>query len=114
MNDDSLSCSVDGDVRVWSPQKGRGLMQNPFYECSLVFSLHVWLTKMALSHLGPWQVYVADSEGNIHLLRKNNNNNSINNKNDTLSLMKYTKWEKVHNLGISFIEVLRDENIIGK
>ena len=67
-----------------------------------------------MSHLGPFQVYVADGEGSIHLLRKNAAFSNKSSSDSLLVLIKHAKWESVHRLGISFIDIVRDENLIGE
>jgi WD40 repeat protein len=45
-NDGSLlSCSEDGSLRVWCPQRGRTIMLHPFFECTymLSFGTEVWM-----------------------------------------------------------------------
>lgn len=67
-----MSCSVDGTIRVWSPQRGRDMMLNPFYECTfqLQVSKTAWLTSLAINTRGHWSVYVGDSNGTIEVYRK--------------------------------------------
>lgn len=111
-----LSTSEDGTLRVWSPQRGRNIMLYPFFECTFILSFgkDVWLTSIAISSSGPWICYVADSNGNIDVLKKGAIDNSVEShmKKFMKQLTKYCRWEKVHNLGISYLEMITDENIL--
>ena len=83
-----VSCSVDGSLRVWSPQRGRDMMLHPFYECT--FQVQVskasWLTALAINTRGHWSCYIGDSNGTIEIYRKGlTNTNNSNDKSATSS-----------------------------
>lgn len=111
-----LSCSEDGSLRMWSPQRGRNIMLHPFFECTFVMSFgkEVWLTALTIGILGPWICYAADSNGNIDVLKKGADDNDAerNVAAFTNQLTRYTRWEKVHGLGITHLELIREENIL--
>ncbi len=111
-----LSCSEDGSLRVWSPQRGRAMMLSPFFECtfSLSFGRDVWLTALSISSAGMWVCYVADSDGNIEVLKKGAEENIVEKAVATFtgSLTTFCRWEKVHLLGITHLEMLREENVL--
>lgn len=111
-----LSCSEDGSMRMWSPQRGRNIMLHPFFECTftLSFGRDVWLTALTVGILGPWICYAADSNGNIEVLKKGNDNNEVERHMATFmnQLTRSTRWEKVHALGITHLELIREENIL--
>lgn len=111
-----LSCSEDGSMRMWSPQRGRNIMLHPFFECTftLSFGRDVWLTALTVGILGPWICYAADSNGNIEVLKKGNENNEVERHMATFmnQLTRAARWEKVHTLGITHLELIREENIL--
>lgn len=111
-----LSCSEDGSLRMWSPQRGRNIMLHPFFECTFVmtFGKEVWLTALTVGILGPWICYAADSNGNIDVLKKGADDNEAERHVAafTNQLTRYTRWEKVHGLGITHLELIREENIL--
>ena len=79
-----VSCSVDGSLRVWSPQRGRDIMLHPFYECTFLLQISktTWLTALAINTRGHWSCYVGDSNGTIEIFRKGlpNSTNDCNDK----------------------------------
>jgi WD40 repeat protein len=101
---------------MWTPQRNRGIMLHPFFECtfSLSFGKEVWLTALTVGVLGPWICYAADSNGNIDLLKKGSEENEV--ERHVASFMnrltRGAHWEKVHDLGITHLELIRDENIL--
>ena len=111
-----LSCSEDGSLRMWSPQRGRNIMLHPFFECtfSMSFGKDVWITCLTVGVLGPWICYAADSNGNIDVLKKGSDDNDVERQVAafTKQLTRYTRWEKVHGLGITHMELIREENIL--
>lgn len=111
-----LSASEDGTLRMWSPQRGRNMMLNPFFDCTctLSFGRDVWLSSLAMSGLGPWVCYAADTNGNINILRKGSDDNEIEKQMSQFmnQVTKHSKWEKVHNLGISHVQLVKEENIL--
>ena len=111
-----LSCSEDGSVRMWCPQRGRNMMLHPFFECTFVvtFGKEAWITALTVGILGPWICYAADSNGNIEVLKKGADENEVERHMAafTNQLTRYTKWEKVHSLGITHLELVREENIL--
>lgn len=116
-NGSILSCSDDSTLRMWSPQRGRrSMMLNPFFECVFVFNFdqRVWVTALTTSCVGPWQCFVADSEGNIDVLEKGSDKNEVEKQAAAFmqSLTRYAKWDKVHQLGITHLEMVPDENFL--
>lgn len=111
-----LSCSEDGSLRMWSPQRGRNIMLHPFFECtfSMSFGKDIWITCLTVGVLGPWICYAADSNGNIDVLKKGSDDNDVERQVAafTKQLTRYTRWEKVHGLGITHMELIREENIL--
>jgi WD40 repeat protein len=111
-----LSCSEDGSLRMWCPQRGRNMMLHPFFECTftLSFGRDVWITTLTIGILGPWICYAADSEGSIEVLKKGSEGNDAERHVAafTHQLTRFTKWEKVHTLGITHLELVREENIL--
>lgn len=111
-----LSCSEDGSLRMWSPQRGRNMMLHPFFECTFTMSFgrDVWLTAITVGILGPWICYAADSNGNIEVLKKGSEHNEVERHMATFmnQLTRAARWEKVHALGITHLELIREENIL--
>lgn len=91
-------------------------MMHPFFECTFVMSFgkEVWLTALTIGILGPWICYAADSNGNIDVLKKGSDDNEAERHVAafTNQLTRYTRWEKVHNLGITHLELIYEENIL--
>lgn len=111
-----LSCSEDGTLRVWTPQRGRNMMLHHFFECtfSLSFGKEVWITALTIGILGPWICYAADSNGNIELLKKGSETSEVERHMAafTHQLTRSTRWEKVHSLGITHLELVGEENVL--
>lgn len=128
-----VSCSVDGSLRVWSPQRGRDILLNPFYECTfqIQISKTAWLTALSINTRGHWSCYVGDSNGTIEIYRKglvsNNNNSSKTSPRDKASenkaiekqiasysgqLTSFRKWDNIHRLGISTLKLMADEGLM--
>jgi WD40 repeat protein len=111
-----LSTSEDGSLRVWMPQRGRAMMLNPFFECSFILNLNrdVWLSALAISNSGLWICYVADSQGGIEVLKKGSDHNEVERGVVAFSggLTSHCRWERVHALGITRLEVVREENVL--
>ena len=136
-----VSCSVDGTVRVWSPQRGRDMMLNPFYECTfqLQASKTAWLTALAINTRGHWSVYVGDSNGTIEIYRKgiaaSNSNSNSNSKSDKSThnsprlentansieaqiasysgqLTSFRRWDSIHRLGVSDLKLMIDDGLM--
>ena len=71
-----LSCSLDGTIRIWKPQKGRELMLKPFFECINVVTVckdeGEWLTGIVVNHFNHWNCFVSNSLGDILVYEKCN------------------------------------------
>jgi len=115
-----VSCAVDGSLKIWTLQRGRTLMLNPFFECT--FSLTgkkdtngaSWLNAMTVNSVGIWSCYLGDMNGNIEVYKKGSELNDVDPHVApfTGQLTKYTRWEHVHRLGISQLSVASEDNYL--
>jgi WD40 repeat protein len=117
-----LSCSVDGSLRMWAPQRGRSMMLNPFFDCSCTVQISktLWLTALAIKPTGSWSCYVGDSSGSIEIFRKGavgtvtgggptNDGQSVS-FNNLVSRVK--RWEYMHDFGINHMQIIEDESFL--
>eukprot|EP00428_Durinskia_dybowskii_P061376 CAMPEP_0170372228 /NCGR_PEP_ID=MMETSP0117_2-20130122/9443_1 /TAXON_ID=400756 /ORGANISM="Durinskia baltica, Strain CSIRO CS-38" /LENGTH=940 /DNA_ID=CAMNT_0010627077 /DNA_START=24 /DNA_END=2846 /DNA_ORIENTATION=+ len=111
-----ISCSEDGSLRMWCPQHGRNMMQYPYFECTFsLFGREAWITALAVGILGPWICYAADSSGCIEVLKKSTDGATDAERHlnaFSKQLTRCAKWEKVHALGITHLELVREENVL--
>lgn len=128
-----ISCSVDGSMRVWAPQRDRAILLNPFFECCFTVSTKdTWLSAMAISFRGNWGCYLGDSNGTLEIYRCKvispihlNKNHSQpcrkgrgTNEVDAFvasfnhQLTKFKRWENFHRLGITALHVSFDEGYL--
>lgn len=116
-----LSISIDGYLRIWTPQVGRGMMLNPFFECVAHLStipsrVDGWLgAALAVNTSGLWSCYIGDSDGAISTYRKPPPDlNCTDEENAALSkhLKLHSKWEKVHQLGITTMHMLQSLDLL--
>ena len=115
-----LTVSIDGVLKVWVAQRGRGMMLNPFFECT--FHLNVAgssrgadPSSLAVGDCGAWSAFVGDSSGTISVYRKRNIDTS-NMEDCTASseypLFRWKRLERVQKLGITQMHVLNDEKYL--
>lgn len=110
-----FSSSVDGTMRIWAPQRGRGILLNPFFESTVIVNTRdIWLTALAVNPRGNWSCYVGDSTGGIDIYRKSDGISEIDRLVNSFNhhLMKFKRWENMHSLGIAKLEVSPAENYL--
>lgn len=116
-----LSISIDGYLRIWTPQAGREMMLNPFFECVAHLStipsrVDGWLgAALAVNTNGLWSCYIGDSDGAISTYRKPPPDlNCTDEENAGLSkqLKLHSKWDKVHQLGITTLHMLQSLDLL--
>ena len=115
-----LSITMDGFLRVWSPQRDRHMMLNPFFECT--FNVNVlpgatreaWISALELNSYGYWGAYVGESDGSISLYRKNVDTSDMEEHVASAScpLFRSKRWEKLHSLSIVCLKLLPDEGYL--
>jgi WD40 repeat protein len=110
-----LSCSIDGTLRLWKPQRGRKIMLHRFLECTfLMKQKNIWLCSLAVSPTNIWACYVGNMEGTIEIYHKGSDQNEAERKaaSFTGQLTKYKSWEHIHLLGIHYIHIIYDESFL--
>ena len=111
-----LSSSIDGCFKRWTPQRDRSLLLHPFFECTFSVSMKdTLLSSLAINPRGSWSCFVGDSEGNIHIYRKDQHTRDKELYSSApfhQQLTKHTVWEKFHRLGIHFLGMSPYENYI--
>ena len=119
-----VSICIDGMVRVWAPQKGRHMMLNPFFVCTFHLCAldgpkhggrESWISALALNTYGSWSAFVGESDGSISVFRKSNVDTT--DMEDHVAcpaspLVRKKRWERVHSIGITILQVLPDENYL--
>jgi WD40 repeat protein len=120
-----LSCSTDGTIRVWAPQRGRDALQNPFFEC--VFTMNgggggsvgdVWISCMAISTAGLWSCFTGESSGSIAVYRRPRRDptgadaEAFATTNIGLVLTPHRRWERVHGLGVTHLALAREARLL--
>ena len=134
-----LSCSLDGTIRIWRPQRGRELMLKPFFECINVVAAskdtEVWLTCIAVNATNHWACFAANSQGDVTVFRKSKDGlfgssiyatgeasvstaaaashfSVLGSTSTQPYLSTHEVWPRVHGLGISKIFVEEDTNLV--
>jgi WD40 repeat protein len=111
-----LSCSVDGTLRLWKPQRGRKIMLHHFLECTYVMrhKNSSWLSSLAVSPINIWACYVGNMDGTIEIYHKGADNNEAERKaaSFTGQLTRFKCWEHIHTLGIHEIQIIYDESFL--
>ena len=110
-----LSCSIDGCLRLWRPQRGRSMMLHNFLECTFVMKQKdTWLSSLAVSHINSWMCYVGTMDGTIEIYRKGSEHNEAEHRTAVFTgqLTKYKRWEHVHALGISLMHIVFEEGYL--
>jgi WD40 repeat protein len=108
-----ISASTDGSIRIWSAQKNREMMLNPFFECIFHVTINkdVWLTSLAINPFGAATLYIGGSNGSVELYRKN-----IAQSDSKLAsahtFYKFKKFDSIHKLGITKLELLISESYL--
>lgn len=97
-------------------------MLHAFFECSfhqppsasLWSKEQCWLTSLAVTATGTWTCYVSDRAGCISLYRKGSDANAVDAyvAQFTGQITLFSRWERVHRLGISSIMIVQEENYI--
>ena len=123
-NDGSiLTICLDGYLRLWTPQAGRSMMLNPFFECRYHISVLAsslpsvpgnsldggWLSCMAVNTEGKWSCYLGESDGSISVYRKPMLNRNLSAEESTIQqsqIKRHTRWEHVHSLGITSMSIM--------
>lgn len=105
-----LSSSVDGTIRVWSPQIGRHLMSSPFFENILTFRTQqplngtvtpTWFTCLVVDSTRIWNCFAADMNGGVEIYRKALNESlPLVSSTATTSISRFRRLPAVHDLGI--------------
>lgn len=113
-----LSCSSDGSIKMWAPQKGRTLFKDPFFECTLNISTgkgDLWLSSLVVSTVGAWTLYAADSTGSIELFRKGGSSSYDPESyaaQFTHAVSKFRRWDNVHELTITGLLLIPEESFL--
>lgn len=110
-----LSCSVDGTLRLWKPQRGRKLMLHHFLECTYVMKQkNSWLSSLAVSPINVWACYVGNMDGTIEIYHKGADNNEAERRaaSFTGQLTKFKRWDHVHTLGIHLLQIIYEESFL--
>lgn len=111
-----LSSSVDGTVRVWRPQRGRKGVPHPVLECSFVIRSvgGEWLSAMAVSSINSWVCYIGDMNGTIEIYKKGSDSltSEVANAIYTGQLTRHKRWERVHALGITSLQIVYSESFL--
>lgn len=115
-----ISICIDGQLKVWAPQRGRSMMLNPYFECT--FSLYLldsrgdgWISAIDIASYGNWGIYVGNSVGSISLYRKTNVDTSDMEDHVASSsspLARHRQWDNIHALGVSYIRVVPQEGFL--
>ena len=108
-----ISSSTDGSVRIWTAQKNREMMLNPFFECKfhLVIEKDVWLTSMAINPHGAAILYIGSSTGSVDVYRKSIAHSDIKLA-SACSYYKFKKFDRIHELGITKLELVVSESYL--
>jgi hypothetical protein len=112
-----LTSSAEGNLRVWSPQKGRASMLNPLFDC--VFNTTINSSGFLTLAVKPtvnnvvnsiWSCYIGDNSGNIDVFIKKENSNSDDFVTNTLIHKK--QWKKIHAKKITHLHVVSERSYL--
>ena len=110
-----VSCSKDGNIRMWAPQKKREMMLNPFFEvvCNIYMRLSEgnWLTCLCDTSSGGPSVYLGDSEGSVTLYKKAFARSDSDGAAAPL-MAKHKHFEYIHHRCIYSIHLLEEERYL--
>ena len=113
-----ITISMDGFLRVWSPQKGRHMLLNPFFECTfhvnVLSNREAWISALEVNSYGYWGAYVGESDGSISLYRKIIDASDMEDHvaSAACPLVRSKRWEGLHTLGITTLKLLPDEGFL--
>ncbi len=108
-----ISSSTDGSVRIWTAQKNREMMLNPFFECvfHIIIDKNVWLTSLAINPHGAATLYVGSSNGSVDVYRKNIAQSDAK-LTSAYTFYKFKKFDSIHELGITKLELVISESYL--
>jgi len=114
-----LSVCVDGYLRMWSPQPGRQMMLNPFFECTCSVSVlnphDGWVSAMAVNPQSRWTVFLGEYDGSISVYRKPARDLNLSDEQNSLlqnSVKRHARWEEVHGLSVTQLHLMPHEGYL--